>query len=95
MAIVTGQASGTNVSIVLCQVPPGPCSVLLQNNGTVTAFYGAGSTVTTANGVPLPTGVTHTFQCFQGPGTPLSMITANATATVGFVVSSAPGATGL
>jgi hypothetical protein len=95
MAWATGQVSGTNVSIPLCQVPGGPCTVLLSNLGTVTAYYGAGTVVTTSNGVPLATGAVHYLTGYQGGGTPLQMITANATATVGFVVSSAPGATGL
>jgi hypothetical protein len=70
--------------------------VLLTNLGTVTAYYGAGTVVTTGNGVPLPTAAVHYLTGYAGnPGTPLQMVTANATATIGFVVSSSPGATGL
>jgi len=37
--------------------PPGPCTVLLANAGTTSPIYvGAGTSVTSANGFPVPSG---------------------------------------
>jgi hypothetical protein len=94
--ITTGQTSGTNVSIPLCQIPPGPTHTVLSSAGTVTAYYGAGTVVTTSNGVPIASGAVHYLEGFAGsPGTQLEMITAGGQASVGFVVSSASGGTGI
>lgn len=97
--ISTGQALAGTAPLTLLLVPPGPASVLLVNAGTVTAYYAVGTatTVSTANGVPLPSGAAQTITAYQGDGgIPLSVVTDSGTAvTIGFVVSTAAGGTGL
>lgn len=94
MAVSTGQVVGSAIASHLCQIPPGPCQVILSNIGTGIAYIGVVSTgtVTVSNGCPMPSGSTFTFQGFQGsPGYNLEVIVPAGTATLGVLTSTSYG----
>ena len=102
MALITSQVSaGTATSSFV--VPPGPCLVTLSNGGSVTAYFtagnanvAAGGTLTTSQGVPVPSGAALSFATYQGDlGAVCSLITASGTAAVGVIISTPSGGTGL
>lgn len=96
--ITFGQHTAVSGSATaLCVLPPGPCTVVLSNVGTATAYVGPGGTaVTTSNGFPVPSGsYPVVFPGYPGgAGAVLSCITTSGSASVGFIVSSASGGTG-
>lgn len=95
---VTGQVSAGTASVTLCQMPPGPCMLVVSNPSSVTVYFGPGGTALTAgNGFPVPSGQSATWAGYQGNrGAALSVIAASGTANaVGFLISSATGQTGL
>ena len=81
---------------MLVTLPAGPAAVTLANVGTVTAYFGAGTAVTTSNGFPLVTaGYPVSVAGYPGGGAvPLSVITAGGSAPVAYVISTASGGTG-
>lgn len=93
--ISTGQVSVGTASATLCRVPPGPCSVVITNAGTVTAYAGAGTAVTSTNGMPIPSGIAVPFAGLMGDlGSPIAICTAAGSATLGFLISTSTGQTG-
>ena len=96
--ITSGQvtASGT-ASSVLCQMPPGPCLVLLSSDpaSAATAYVGVtpatGGTLSSSNGYPLAAGAQMTFAGYPSDrGSSLSVVAAGtASAIVGWLVSRA------
>ena len=107
MAIFTGSASIGSVSANLCLVPPGPCTVILSNNGTASPVWvGAGGTVvagpaksgtvTGGNGFPLPSGVPVPIAAYAGnQGVQLVGVCTSGSASVGWIISTSTGQTGL
>jgi hypothetical protein len=90
-----GQVTAGTASALLCHVPAGPCQVVLSNAGTVAAFVGFGTAVTSSNGFPVPSGQVAPFPGFPGgAGQQLAVVTAAGSAPVGWLVSSASGGTG-
>ena len=97
--LITGQATAGTAPSVLCTVPAGPCTVLISNAGTASPVWiGAGTAVTAGNGFPVPSGAVSpvTFPGYPAsPATPLSVVCSSGSASVGFLISSASGGTGL
>jgi hypothetical protein len=97
-----GQASAVGTAAThLCNVPAGPCLVVITNDSASTgsAYVGAvatGGSLSSSNGMPVPSGQIATFANYKGsPAASLSVITSGTfTASVGFLVSSASGGTG-
>ena len=92
MALVTGQYIAGTVATVLFAQPPGPSVVTITSDtaSTSTAFLGAGTAVTSTNGVPLIPGGAISWATYPNSGGgPVSVITtASNAATVGWVISS-------
>lgn len=105
MALTTGQVTIGTVSATLCVVPPGPCMVVLSNNGTASPVWiGAGTSVTagvagtagTGNGFPVPSGAPVAFACYQGDkGSTLVAACSSGSASIGYFISTSTGQTGL
>lgn len=108
MAIFTGSASIGTKSANLCLVPPGPCTVVLSSNGTASPVWvGAGGTVVAGpasgvgtiaagNGFPLPSGEPVTIPGYAGnQAVQLVAAVSSGSASVGWVISTATGQTGL
>jgi hypothetical protein len=94
---VTSQVTAGTASSTLCQMPPGPCMLVVSNASSVTVYFGPGGTaLTTGNGMPVPAGQSVAWAGYQGnKGAALSVIAASGTAnSVGFLISSATGQTG-
>jgi hypothetical protein len=96
--LVTGQVTAGTTSSALCQMPPGPCTLVVSNpSSSVIVYVGPGGTaLTTGNGFPVPAGQSAAWAGYQGDkGAALNVIAASGTAnTVGFLISSATGQTG-
>jgi len=96
--VITGSQvqAGTAVS-TLCVVPAGPCMAVISNPSSVTVYFGNGTGVTTGNGMPVPAGQSVAFACYQGDkGGTLSVVAASGTGnSVGWLISSATGQTGI
>ena len=54
--IITSQATVGGTAVPLVLVPPGPSSVTVTNGGTATLYAGAGTSVTSSDGAPVPAG---------------------------------------
>lgn len=94
MGLSTGQVIVPAGGTVLCNIPAGPCDVVITNSGTATIYIGAGGTaVTTTGGMPLPSGGFMPFSGYPGsPGAVLRAIaSAGGSATVGFLISTSAG----
>ncbi len=68
--ITNGQITANNTAQSLLVIPPGPCTVVLANAGTVVPAYAgvlvSGGTLTSSNGFPLPaSGVPVSFAGYQ------------------------------
>jgi len=91
--VITGSqvTAGTAVT-TLCVIPPGPCMTVVSNPSAVTVYFGPG-TVTTGNGLPVPSGQSVAFATYQGDkGATLTVIAASGTAnSVGWLLSSPLG----
>ncbi len=98
--ISAGRAeAGTAVtSTSLFQVPPGPATLLLANNGTTSTVYAApGTNVTTGNGFPVPSGLVSpvVVPVYAGcPGQTWSVVCAGGSASLAWVVSEPSAGTG-
>lgn len=92
MALITGQYTASTVATTIFIQPPGPSVVTITSDtaSTATAFLGAGTAVTSTNGVPLVSGGAVSWATYQGSrGGPVSAITtASSAATIGWVISS-------
>lgn len=106
--LAIGQVSAVGTATThLCNVPAGPCLVTITNDSgstgsayvgiTPAASAGTLQALSSSNGMPIPSGQIATFANYKGsPGASLSVITSGTlTASVGFLVSSASGGTGL
>ena len=104
--ITTGQVTIGTASTTLCLVPPGPCMVVLSNNGTASPVWvGAGTAVIAGvagtaagagNGFPVPSGAPVAFAGYQGgKGATLVAACSSGSASVGYLISTATGQTGL
>jgi hypothetical protein len=96
--IITGQVSAGTAVANLVRMPPGPCMVVVTNPGTVTAYVGPGTSLSSSNGMPVPAGQSLTWAGYQGGhGAQLQVVASSGTAssTVAFLVSTATGDTGL
>ena len=104
--ITTGQVTIGTASTTLVVVPPGPCMVVLSNNGTASPVWvGAGATVVagtagtavgSGNGFPVPSGAPVAFAGYQGDkGSTLVAATSSGVASVGYLISTATGQTGI
>ena len=94
MALSTGQVTVPTSGTAVCTVPPGPGQVIVTNGGTAVIYVGAGSTVSTTSGVPVPSGGVFSFHLYQGsPGGALRAVTSSGSATAGFLVSTSYGLT--
>ena len=69
---------------------------VVSNPSSVSVYFGAGTGVTTGNGLPVPAGQVVAFACYQGDrGGTLSVIAASGTAnSVGWLASYPSGGTG-
>ncbi len=96
MAVATGQVSA-GTAPAFFTVGAGVSSTVVTNGGTVTAYLSAGGTATTSNGVPVPSGgILPPIQGYNGaPGVTYSVVTGGGTATIGYLVSTAAGSTGI
>lgn len=63
MALIMGQASVTG-TVPVFTIPPGPCAVTMWV-ATGAVYTGTGSTLTTSNGMSVPT-TPVTFEAFPG-----------------------------
>jgi len=85
--ITNGQVTANNTARSLCVVPPGPCTVVLANAGTVVPAYAgvlvSGGTLTSSNGFPLvASGYPVTFSAYAADrGGTLSVVTAGTVTT--------------
>ena len=88
--VVAGSASAATFT-----VPPGPGMLLLANAGTAAvAYVGPGTAVTASNGFPVASGVVPPVMIPLYAGQPLqtwSVITANGTATLSWIVTQPSG----
>jgi hypothetical protein len=79
-------------------MPAGPCHVLIANLGTASPVYvGAGATVSTLTGFPVPSGAVSPVVIQGYPasaGAALRVVTASGSASVAFLISTATGQTG-
>jgi len=95
MGISTGQVVGSATASTLCQIPPGPCQVAISNGGTGVAYIGVVNgtyTVSSTNGIPLPSGGTFNFTGLPGSaGGKMQVIVPAGNATVGVLVSTSAG----
>jgi hypothetical protein len=80
------------------RVPPGPCTVLLANNGTAgTVFVGAGTAVTSLNGFPVTLGAVQPVMLpvpAGSPGQVFSACVAAGTASLAWMALTPYGQTG-
>ena len=96
-----GQASIGTTATLLTVFPPGPCSVTISNLSTANTVYVGLSTATTTSGADAGYPVTNatspvTIPGFNGSaGSNLYAIASATATTVGYVVSTATGGTGL
>lgn len=76
-------------AVVLGVVPPGPCSVVITNAGTVTMFVGAGTSATTASGAPVPGPGVVSLGQFSSSSTATTLwgITSSSSVTAGLFIS--------
>lgn len=92
MALDTGQYVAGTVATVIFYQPSGPSVVTVTSDtaSTATAYLGAGTAVTSKNGVPLVSGGAVSWATYQGSqGGPVSVITTGSSAaTLGWVISS-------
>jgi hypothetical protein len=100
--IVTGQGTAVAGSATyLTTLPAGPCCLLLSNAGTASPVYigqsGGTAGTTTGNGFPVPAGqVPVAIPGYLGAGPArLYAITASGQASIGWLLSTATGGTGL
>jgi hypothetical protein len=91
VGLITGQYTASTVATVIFTQPPGPSVVTVTSDtaSTSTAYLGAGTAVTSANGVPLVSGGAVSWATYKGSrGGPVSVITtASSAATVGWILS--------
>ena len=91
MGLITGQYVAGTVATVIFRQPPGPSVVTITSDtaSTATAFLGAGTVVTSVNGVPLIPGGAISWATYRSSaGGPVSVITSGSSAaTVGWVIS--------
>jgi hypothetical protein len=104
-----GQVTIGTVATHLCNVPGGPCLVTVTNDsGSAASAYlgitgapgtaagGTPATVTTTNSIPVPAGTSLVFANYKSsPGASLSVISSGSAVTVGFLISTSAGGTGL
>lgn len=64
--ITASQVSVAATPVVLADVPPGPCQVIITNGGSTAVYVGTSSQVTSGNGAPVPPGGVVTFSGFPG-----------------------------
>lgn len=91
MSLVTGQATATTASTTIFNQPPGPSVVTVTSDtaSAATAYVGAGTAVTSANGAPLPAGGSISWATYPNSrGGAVSIVTGSTTATIGWVISS-------
>jgi hypothetical protein len=92
MALDTGQYTAGTVATVIFYQPPGPSVVTVTSDtvSTATAYLGAGTVVTTTNGIPLVSGGAVSWATYPGSkGSPVSVVTTGSSvATIGWVISS-------
>lgn len=92
MGLVTGQYTPGSVATAIFTQPPGNSVVTVTSDtaSTSTVYLGAGTTVTTANGIPLVPGGAISWATYtSSAGTPVSVIGGAATAaTIGWIISS-------
>ena len=103
--ISTGLVLIGTASTTLCVMPPGPCQVVLSNNGTASPVWvGAGAAVKpgvagtagTGNGFPVPSGAPVSFVGYAGDlGSTLAAACSSGSASVGYFISTSTGQTGL
>lgn len=91
MGLVTGQFVAGTVATTLFTQPPGNSVVTVTSDtaSTSTAYLGAGTAVTSANGIPLVPGGAISWATYDSSaGSPVSAITTAATAaTIGWIIS--------
>ena len=91
MSLSSGQASATTASTVLFPMPPGSAVVTINSGtaSTATAYLGFGpNAASTSSGYILDPGRSLTFASYsKSGGCNVSAITASATATLSWVIS--------
>jgi hypothetical protein len=87
--------SGTATPVRVTLVPPGPGQLILSTSGG-TILVGLGTTLSAANGMPVPNGFWCRTDLYQGGGggTLYAINTAAGTAGLGFIVSAPSFQTG-
>ena len=92
MGLITGQYIAGTAATVIFNQPPGSSVVTVTSDtaSTATAYLGAGTVVTSTNGVPLVSGGAVSWATYPGSaGGPVSVVTTGSSAaTVGWVISS-------
>jgi hypothetical protein len=95
------QVQAGTIAAFLCNVPAGPCLVTITNDSaSANSAYvgitppGTASSLTTANGIPVPAGQSLVFARYKGDGPRSLSVITSGTASVGFLISSASGGTG-
>lgn len=89
--ILLDQVPVSTAPTTLVTIPPGPCSVVLANAGTVgTLYFGTGSGVSSTNGYPLLPSTSLTIPGYSGSaGAAIRAIASAGTIATGVMVSSA------
>jgi hypothetical protein len=93
----TGQAVAGTAATLMFVMPPGPCTVVINNVSAVTAYVGPGGTaLTSSNGFPIASGQSVAWNGLPaGGGASMYVIAASGTTNaVGFLVSAASAQTG-
>ena len=100
MSVTSGQAQAGTAPSLLVSVPAGPCTVIVTNGGAASPVWASFAGTVTAglggNGFPLPSGVPVAIPVYRGSlGGVLNMVTSSGSASVGWVLSTATGQTGI
>jgi hypothetical protein len=90
VSLITGQVTASTAATFMFNQPPGPSVVTLRSDtaSAATAYVSAGSAATSANGLPLPSGLSVSWATYPGSkGVSVYCITASTTATIGWIIS--------
>jgi hypothetical protein len=93
--LTTGQVSASGTASHLCNMPAGPCLVVITNDSAsagsayVGLTPGTSGSLSATNGIPVPAGQSLPLVGYPGSAGGSISVVAASTATVGFAISSA------
>ena len=89
MSIVTAQVGVGTIPVILTNVPPGPCQVIVTVSGSIgtnTVFLGTSTAVTTTSGSHIISGVPWVFQNYATSRPATLYAVTNSSASIGGTV---------